>query len=351
VPPDLDSESANSSTVDKDTGKPQPASTKSAPEKRHRHLKLPRRLVSRIQRAPARLVAIVMVVILAGVISYAASRGAGTYIPPEQTQTTESANSSATPGPILVQSPEPAPDLPALRAAVGQLEQKYQVSLGVAIAAASDRDVKMNAWYAGTLSTGVAWATIDVPVAMAVLNEPSLPADVDYLMTKALSDSSGAGDDALWQLLGDNEEAATKTTQTLRQLGDVATQVPSSTDTNLPVYTQTQWTLANQASFAAQLYCSPASWQVLTKMSQQPDSDKWGLGSLKRTDFKSGWGNLPNGSLSVRQLGIVLTADQTRVGVSVAAIPNDGNLATAQAALTDLAGLIQQDAIGFPETC
>jgi hypothetical protein len=86
-------------------------------------------------------------------------------------------------------------------------------------------------------------------------------------------------------------------------------------------------------------------------MDEQPAADRWGLGSLPRTQFKSGWGTLANGSLSVRQIAVVLLPDGTRVGVSVAAIPADGSLETAQSALTAVATLIQTEAKDFPETC
>jgi hypothetical protein len=298
-----------------------------------------------------RILGVVMTLILCAAIAYAAGRPIDTTANAVE-QAVESPAPNLTPSKNAPSNPLPAPEQPALEAAIAALESEYQVSLGVGLAALSAGEAAMNAWTGGSISTGPAWATIDIPVALAVMAEPKQPNDLNYLLERAIVESSNAGGDALWQFLGDNEQAATKTEDVLRASGDLTTAVARVSDASTtPLAAQTRWTLGNQSAFAGWLYCSDQAFPLLLKMSERPATGGFGLATLPRTQVKSGWGAEPNGTVSVRQLGVVLLSDGSRVGVSMIAVAGDGSLATAQAALTELATRIAASATGFPETC
>jgi hypothetical protein len=263
------------------------------------------------------------------------------YTPP-----TDEPTATADPAP----TPElaPPPELPDLTAAIARVEAEYQVALGVALAEGTRAaQATMQVWQGGTLRSGLAWQTIDIPMAIALLAQEKQPQSPGYLLERAIADASTAGDEAIWQWLGDQAEANAKTEAVLRAGGDPNTTLPVGGE-GYPVLSQTVWALADQARFAGALSCMPNASEVTYRMAVVSD---FGLSLLQRTYAKSGWGADPNGAVSVRQLGIMLTPTGDRMGVALAAVALDGTAATAQAALTALAPLIQSAAQGISGHC
>lgn len=109
----------------------------------------------------------------------------------------------------LVAPPDltPAPDLPELDAQIAAIEAKYNVTLGITITSVAGVYQRQQAtWYGGMLRGGDALATIDVPMAVAILDQERQPQQRDYMFNKALADDSAAGDEALWAFLGTPEQ-------------------------------------------------------------------------------------------------------------------------------------------------
>ena len=103
----------------------------------------------------------------------------------------------------------------------------------------------------GTWSTGVAWSTIKVPLAIAALRARS---DSAELVFKTITQSDNAAAEELWSQLGDPAEAAQHVQAVIREAGDTATVVESRRlRSEYTPFGQTQWSLAHQAQFAAGL--------------------------------------------------------------------------------------------------
>ena len=306
------------------------------------------RLAARVAAWPLWVLLTVMALMLGTVIGVAAA--APHYIAPPPVLRT-SVSESPTPSPAPT-PPGTAPSLPALADAVRALETQDHVSLGVAIMPVfAGSTPPAPAWHAGTLTGGLAWATIDLPVAIAVAGMSPQPHDLTYLLDRAFSDASGAGDQALWQFLGDNGRAAAATTQVLRAGGDTTTVVPVGTTGTYPVFDQTYWALGNQATWLGSMYCMPDSWRVQVRLHQAPDDRAFGLATLPNAQTKTAWGTQDNGSLTLRQVGILPLPAGDTVAVTIAVAPMDGALTTATTVVDQLAQIIRASASGFGGTC
>ena len=193
----------------------------------------------------------------------------------------------------------------------------------------------------GTLRLGVAWSTIKVPIAIAIVKRagghPS--ASEQSLLSRALTASDNSAAEELWSSLGPPSAAAAAVRSVLASTGDTSTHV--ETRVLRPGYTsfgQTQWPLAAQQRFIAGLPCIPNSEPVLSLMQQVIPDQRWGLGSLGAdTQFKGGWGPDPDGRYLVRQMGIVMLANGRSLAASIATMPGDGTFETGTADLTEIA--------------
>ena len=81
---------------------------------------------------------------------------------------------------------------------------------------------------AGAWSTGAAWSTIKVPLAIAALNESGDGGGLESAASAAITVSDNAAAEQLWASLGSPEEAALAVEGVLQQFGDLSTVVPSS---------------------------------------------------------------------------------------------------------------------------
>jgi hypothetical protein len=180
-------------------------------------------------------------------------------------------------------------------------------TVGIAIASAGGRPVSLGTW-----SSGVAWSTIKVPLAIAAL-EDHLEDDNADLVFKTITQSDNAAAEKLWSRLGDS---ATQLVQSvIREAGDPTTVVESRRlRAEYTPFGQTRWSLADQARFAAGLSRVPGASRVIDLMGDLSADHCWGLAG-KGFAAKGGWGPGIADDYLVRQFGIV----SGTVGVALAA--------------------------------
>lgn len=168
----------------------------------------------------------------------------------------------------------------------------------------------------GRWSSGVAWSTIKVPLAIAALRHD--PARAHDLVVKAITESDNEASERLWSQLGDPARAARQVQAVVRDCGDAATVVESQRiRPPFTVFGQTQWSLDNQARFAAGLPGLGDGATVVDLMHRLTPDQRWGL-AAKDIAAKAGWGPGLSDDYLVRQFGIVPTKS-AHVGVALAA--------------------------------
>ena len=168
----------------------------------------------------------------------------------------------------------------------------------------------------GVWSTGVAWSTIKVPLAIAALRAGCASTD---LVSASITQSDNAAAELLWSELGQPGEAAQRVQAVIC---DPTTVVESRR--LRPEYTafgQTQWSLARQAEFAARLPAIPDASPVVELMGNLTAEHRWGL-AAKGLAAKGGWGPGIDDNYLVRQFAIAPTGSGT-AGVALAANARD----------------------------
>jgi hypothetical protein len=211
----------------------------------------------------------------------------------------------------------------------------------------------------GPLETGVAWSTIKVPMAMAVI-DAGAGAEFGDDIRLALTASDNDAAMRLWARLGGGAPASEAVTEQLRASGDQRTLVESQqVYPPYSPYGQTQWALVDQARFALGLRCMDAGREVAETMGDVVAEQRWGLGSTGTdVSFKGGWGpgSEPGtaGGYLVRQLGVV-TVDGRELGVAIASRPGDGTFDSGVLALSAIAAWladnVAMDAIATDSAC
>ncbi|OZC86059.1 hypothetical protein CH254_18925 [Rhodococcus sp. 06-412-2C] len=183
----------------------------------------------------------------------------------------------------------------------------------------------------GTWTSGVAWSTVKVPMAVAALRNGGDAVLADA--AAAIESSDNAAADALWGSLGDSAAAGAAVESVLRQGGDSATTIQRERiRPEFSAFGQTEWSTQDQATFAAGLSCIPDAEPVVEMMNNVVPEQQWGLGLLSDAAFKGGWGPRADGGYVVRQVGIVTTV-AGRVGVAIAAQPDSGSFTDGTAML------------------
>lgn len=246
-------------------------------------------------------------------------------------------------------APEPAPDPahePGARLAdIDSLGSTLGGEVGVVVGASGTGP----AVTAGVLTTGSAWSTIKVPIALAVLEDVGGPDGLSTMQRQQIQSALTASDNTaaaqLFEYLsgryGGTAGAATAVTDLLRAAGDRATVVSTQGRDGFSSYGQTEWSLAAQELFMAALVggcvSDAASSRFVLDLMGQVTSDTWGLGSVGApARWKGGWGPGTDGLYLVRQMGVV-DVDGKQLIVSIAARANDGQYGTSQTIATKLA--------------
>jgi len=221
----------------------------------------------------------------------------------------------------------------SLAADFNAVQQGFRGSLGLAIMpVGGDKMVTFGTW-----TSGPAWSTIKVPLAIAALRN-----NASYVTTatSAITASDNGAADTLWQSLGSGAAAATAVENVLREGGDTTTTVPTTrTRADASVYGQAEWTLAEQVRFAAHLPCIPQSQRVVGLMQQIIPSHRWGLGAFGSAEFKGGWGPDLSGKYLVRQFGLI-DSPSGRIAIAFAAQPDSGSFNDGMTMLDKMATLI-----------
>ncbi|MCX5044974.1 hypothetical protein OG921_17535 [Aldersonia sp. NBC_00410] len=212
-----------------------------------------------------------------------------------------------------------------------QLEPSLPGVVGIAVAPVGGS----TATVAGAWSTGVAWSTIKVPLALAALRANGESAA--SLADSAIMASDNAAAEGLWSLLGDPPTAAQAVGAVLAESGDSTTHVQSErVRPEFTAFGQTEWSLAAQALFTAHLPCLPGADAVTARMATLIPDQQWGLARIDGAVSKAGWGPGEDGKYLVRQLA-VLSAPQGQSAVTVAVEPESGNFADGIAILDRVA--------------
>ncbi len=191
-----------------------------------------------------------------------------------------------------------------------ELSDNLPATIGVAVAVVGAKPVSLGAW-----SSGVAWSTIKVPLAIAALR--ARPDSTD-LVLKTITQSDNTAAEELWSRLGD--PAAQLVQSVIREAGDATTVVESRRlRAEYTPFGQTQWSLTDQARFAAGLAEVSGASEVIDLMRNLSTEHCWGL-AAKGFAAKGGWGPGIAADYLVRQFAIV----SGTVGVAVAAETHDG---------------------------
>jgi Beta-lactamase enzyme family len=199
-----------------------------------------------------------------------------------------------------------------LQKSFDDLSNSLPATVGIAIASAGGRPVSLGAW-----SSGVAWSTIKVPLAIAALDEGLEEENAD-LVFKTITQSDNAAAEELWSQLGDS--AAQLVQSVIREAGDPTTLVESRRlRREYTPFGQTRWSLTDQARFAAGLSRVPEASRVIDLMGDLSAEHSWGL-AAKGFAAKGGWGPGIADDYLVRQFAIV----SATVGVALAADVGDG---------------------------
>ncbi|AHH20505.1 hypothetical protein NONO_c57270 [Nocardia nova SH22a] len=242
--------------------------------------------------------------------------------------------------------PAPAPDkaltLPGgLVADFAKLQGELPGHMGLAVAAVgSDRVLTVGDW-----STGIAWSTIKVPIALAALRRD--PVGLADTARAAITESDNDAAQALWIALGGGEPAAEAVEAVLREAGDTTTDVADRHNPDAAqsiddpmVFGATPWSLTDQLRFAAHLPCLRNASRVVDLMQQITESQSWGLGSFVGAEFKGGWGpDDDTGAYLVRQFGLIPTWSG-QLAIAIAAQPDSGSYDDAVTMMDRMAAVV-----------
>jgi hypothetical protein len=241
--------------------------------------------------------------------------------------------SAAAPAPTTVSTADPA--VASLQADFAQFEPAlHATTAGIAVGAVGSTDAPTTL---GDWSTGPAWSTIKIPLALAALRQDDSHTVTDP-MKAAITESDNAAAESIWATLGDPVDAAAKVQDVLKQTGDQETIVPSKKKRQeFTIFGQTDWSLTHQVQFISSAVCDNANTPILALMGQIEPGQSWGIGTIPGTQFKGGWGPSTEGKYLVRQFGVITTPSGGEIAVALAAEPASGQFADGTTDLTEMA--------------
>jgi hypothetical protein len=208
----------------------------------------------------------------------------------------------------------------------------------------------------GDLSSGSAWSTSKVPIALRLLQDVGGPSGLSASQAEEMRQALTLSDnEAAAALFADLERkhgglagASVAVGEVLREAGDSSTQISTQGRDGFSTYGQTEWSLAKQqrfiGAFAAGCVGTWESREYVLDLMGEVSSDTWGLGSAGLpARWKGGWGPGVDGRYLVRQMGILYVGGR-EAAVTLAAIPSDGQFETAEAMATSIAQWLAQRA-------
>jgi hypothetical protein len=184
----------------------------------------------------------------------------------------------------------------------------------------------------------VAWSTIKVPLALAVIRRGG-GSRYAQLLRRAITASDNQAAEQLWSSLGRPRAAGRAVERALAAAGDNTTNVQTRrVRAGFTAFGQTRWPLPAQQRFIAGLPCVRGGERILGLMGEVVASQRWGLGSTRfAARFKGGWGPDGAGRYLVRQMGLLQLPNGRRVAVSISTVPSGGQFATGTRNLTRVA--------------
>lgn len=201
----------------------------------------------------------------------------------------------------------------------------------------------------GNWTSGVAWSSAKVPVAVAVSRANG--GHETSTMRAAITASDNSAAESLWSSLGAGSSAGRKVDRVLSDAGDSTRIQTQRVRSGFTPFGQTNWSLAAQQQFAAHLPCISGSGPVLSLMGDVISSQSWGLGNVGSSPkFKGGWGPGTGGGYLVRQFGIV-NLSGGKLAVAIASEPSNGQFETGIADLNKIASWINSNLRGKPSGC
>ncbi|MFR9752024.1 hypothetical protein ACL02S_13455 [Nocardia sp. 004] len=225
-----------------------------------------------------------------------------------------------------------------LAASYAELAANVSGQLGMAIMpVGGEQAVTFGDW-----TSGPAWSTMKVPLAIAALRQSSSISN--YTVSSAITASDNTAADVLWQSLGGGEAAAQAVQAVLREGGDNTTVVPAARSrSEYSAFGQADWSLVDQARFASRLPCLQQSGQVTELMEQVISRQRWGLAEFDGALFKGGWGPDTRGDYLVRQFGII-TVPSGQIAIAMAVRPDSGVFNDGMKILNTLAAVVAEHA-------
>ena len=294
----------------------------------------------RPQRPNARLkvaICLVSAVSIAGLAAYGSWQKGFAEADSSATNAPEAVAAATSPAPRLGSEAVPSapPSNDVLSASFDELAQQVSADIGLAYAPLDHPELANSL---GSWSSGPAWSTSKVPLALALLRDGG---SVTSIMRSAVTASDNAAAESMWEQLGGGAVAARKVQAVLAEAGDPLTVVPSERRrSGFSVFGQTDWSVADQARFLAHVACDPAAAPVTDLMGEIVPGQQWGIGAIDGAYFKGGWGPGTDGLYLVRQLGVVPTRTG-QVAVAIAAVADSGGFGDGTAVLGRLAGWLQ----------
>ncbi|APE36202.1 hypothetical protein BOX37_22295 [Nocardia mangyaensis] len=194
----------------------------------------------------------------------------------------------------------------------------------------------------GDWTSGIAWSTIKVPLAVAALRHEQNQS-IFEMVRAAITVSDNDAAYGLWTSLGDGPAAAEAVQRVLDEAGGTTTGTAvRHPEMNATSFGSTEWSLADQVRFASRLPCLPHT-EVVTALMGEIDPDQgWGLGLLDGTEFKGGWGpDDDTGVYTVRQFGLV-PVGSGQLAVALAAQADSGAFEDTTALLDRMAVLLDR---------
>lgn len=194
--------------------------------------------------------------------------------------------------------------------------EKSGVKVGVAVTKPGNKKMDKVEKY-GSYKGGRAWSTIKVPLAIAAIQENASTGSVtdpyggscNHTLNSAVKAAITKSDNCaawwLWVALGgDGSSAASKVTAVINAGGDSSTKVNGARDGSYLTSGKTEWSLAHQAIFAANMSFISKSSDVLSVMKEHNAGDGGhGLASSYTSMVKGGWGDTDGAA--TRQFGLI----------------------------------------------
>lgn len=286
------------------------------------------------------LLLVVLVLVLAAIGIVGGGIVIGRNIsPPIESQTSAAPPPQPTPASPAAPSVAPRVDGGQFAGEFASLAAQLDATVGIEVRPVGAGPAPVTA---GEWSTGTAWSTIKVPLAIAGLREAN-PPEVSEAMRAAITQSDNDAAESIWQSLGDPVTAAKKVEAVLAEAGAPTTVQSQKVRPEFTAFGQTEWSLGDQTTFLSSAVCDPRNQPIMDLMGQIAPEQRWGLGTIPGAKFKGGWGPALDGNYLVRQFGVIPVGDRSAV-VAVAVEPNSGAFDDGTAALTQIAAWLQEHA-------